>query len=559
MPKHINGVYLTCCLFLISFCVNASSVNHFDISKQNIHSLTTMISQKEITCEQVIASTLNRIKKYNLDISRGAAINAFTAINPLALDTARAMDNQFNQTQQLVGALHCVPVIVKDNIDTIDTPSTSGTFALLGSQPIQDAFLVEQLKKAGAIIVGKGNMDELAFGAIGISGRLGRTGNAFDPTQNPGGSSGGPAAAVSAGFALIGIGTDNSGSIRIPAAFNGIFGLRPSTGLISQSGIFPRGSLDGVAGPLTRSVDDMAIVLSVMSQPDHKKDYQALLTKKSLENMTIGLVKTVAKQDVYHDMPEDIHQKVQTFLQQLKTLGANIKSIDFPEFIIERDNNMAGEVEEINAYLNSFPSTRKSYDDICLSRRTMINIKDCLKHIKSTAVKGSEPYKNTLQMFDKNRAYVQQLMQKNNIDVLIAPISTKGTATYDVLSINTWKLPLSSNSGLPALAMTIGYSNEKPFMPISMQMIGKYLDEVTLLQIAKIIEKNSQPLRSPDLGNPKDDLMLSNLNIDEMNNFFSLLGMNTFKKFLWYHQAEELTPEIFNAILLNSAKEFVKT
>src|SRR5690606_23277037 len=127
--------------------------------------------------------------------------------------------------------LHCIPVILKDNIDSYDTTTTAGSYALLGNQPAQDAFLVAELRKAGAIILGKGGMDEFARGIIGINSRNGRIGNAYEPNKNPGGSSGGVGAAISANFVMIGMGTDNSGSVRIPAVFNGLVGLRPSTGL----------------------------------------------------------------------------------------------------------------------------------------------------------------------------------------------------------------------------------------------------------------------------------------------------------------------------------------
>jgi amidase len=556
---------------LSCYCSHAlaahTKAKSFDVTQATIPSIHRAITRQKLTCENLIATYLQRIKTYNLATSRGGAINAFVSINPLAFDQARALDRQFAQSHQLVGSLHCIPVVVKDNIDTTDTPTTSGSLALLGSQPIQDAFLVAQLKKAGAIILGKGTMDELAFGGIGISGHSGRTGNAYNPTQSPGGSSGGPAAAVSASFALVGIGTDNSGSIRIPAAFNGIYGLRPSMGLVSQSGIFPRGNLDGIAGPLTRHVEDMAIVLSVIAQPNkHDKrtlnrpvthDYQAQLSKKtSLNNIHIGVVKSVAENSIYKNTTTETALLQNNFLQLLKKQGAHLKEIDLPEFLTDRKNNMAGEVEQINRYLASFPSTRTSYTDICQSKRTLINHDYCLNHIQETAPQSSRAYTNTLKMFAQNKKYIEKVMQDNNLDVLLAPISAKGKADYDMLAVNTWQLPLSSNSGLPAIAINIGFSKDKIPMPVGMQFIGRSFDEITLLHIAQILEKNSLPLPLPNLGNPSLDPLLNNLSIAEMNNFFTLLGMNTFKQFLFYHRADSLTPTIFNAILLKTRNEF---
>jgi amidase len=134
------------------------------------------------------------------------------------------------------------------------------------TDPIDDAFIVDKIRKAGAITLATRSMDELASGIK--SSRTGRTGNAYDSAQNPGGSSSGLAVSVSANFAMLGVGSDNSGSVRIPAAFNGIVGLRPSTGLISQHGIFPRGNMDGTAGPLARTVSDLASLLDVIAKQD---------------------------------------------------------------------------------------------------------------------------------------------------------------------------------------------------------------------------------------------------------------------------------------------------
>lgn len=162
---------------------------------------------------------LTRIQSYDMNLNRDAPINAFVALNPNAIVEAKHLDKQYQKTGQFKGMMHCVPVIVKDNIDTVDTSSTSGSLALLGSQPNQGAFLVQKLRNAGAIIIGKGSIDEFASGMSGRSSKSGRVGNAYDPAVNSGGSSAGVGAGVSANFAMVGIGTDNSGSIRIPATY----------------------------------------------------------------------------------------------------------------------------------------------------------------------------------------------------------------------------------------------------------------------------------------------------------------------------------------------------
>ena len=245
--------------------------------------------------------------------------------------------------------------------------------------------------------------------------------------ENPGGSSAGPAAAVSANFAMIGIGTDNSGSVRMPAVFNGIYGLRPSTGLISQTGIFPRGNLDGVAGPLARNVKDLAIALSVIAaKPDlqdvktihvpRTQSYTKFLNPNYIKGKRIGVIQSVATVKPFLSDSKKTQKIFQQALDQFKRLGAILVNVSLPKFDTNRANNMAGEIQDINQYLSSFPSTSKNFADICESGRTQTfaGIKGCLKHIKDTAKKNSQVYHAVLRMFLKNRKYVEAIMRKNH-------------------------------------------------------------------------------------------------------------------------------------------------
>ncbi len=545
---------------------NAKSIS-YDISNATIASIENAIKTRQTSCEGIIKSYLMRIEKYNLDTSRGAAINAFTSLNPSVMSEAKQLDKSFRETGKLVGPLHCVPIVVKDNIDTYDSTSTSGSLAMLGSQPNKDAFLVSKMREAGGIIIGKGTMDEFASGMSGISSRSGRTGNAYDPVENPGGSSAGPAAAVSANFAVVGIGTDNSGSVRVPAAFNGIYGLRPSTGLISQSGIFPRGNLDGVAGPLTRSIEDMATVLAVIAKPDMNdkqtlkhsliKSYSKLLDKKNLKGLRFGIIRSGANFYPFKHAPKEIQDLFATFFSNLKTEGASLIDIDLPDFNANRKDNMAGEIQQINQYLSSFPSTRKDFIDICTSGRTKIfgDEKECLDHIKETADINSSAYKNAELMFKSNREYVTNLMKKYNLDALLIPITSQGKATYDATTVNTWQLPISSNSGLPSIVVNAGYTHGKSPMPVGMEIIGKFYDEAELLQIAKVIENETPPKIQPAIDKAISKKNSDSFSIAKYNNLLTKIGYNSYVGFLQQNKPEKLTPSIFNKILTKSLEE----
>lgn len=557
-------------LLLITLFFNRNSfsqqqnVYQPQLESATIRSIHHAIQNHQFTCFDLVTTYIDRIKKYNLSTKKFAPINAWSEINPSAIVQAQQLDASFKNTGLLSGPLHCIPVILKDNIDSFDTTTTSGSYALLGSQPVRDSFLVEKLRKAGAIILGKSGMDEFAWGMIGISSRSGRIGNAFNPNKNPGGSSGGSAAAVSASFALLGIGTDNSGSVRIPAAFHGLVGLRPSTGLISQQGIFPMGNLDGTAGPIARTTEDLAILLDIIAKPDlhdpktldipRVKTYKEFLKMDGLTNKRIGIVHNVNNIDTFDKMPSYILKIVQKATQNMQKMGATLIDIDLPLFNNDRKNNQAGEVQDVNEYLASFPSTRKNFQDICESNRTRNfgTKKDCLHFIKNMASKSSKSYQQAQSIFAKNKIYVQKIMKRDKLDALLIPISTHGTATYDEMTVNTWRAPVSSNSGLPSISINIGYSDD---MPIGIELVGKQFHEGTLIEIAYAYEKHTSNKISPTM--PEENPKLLNLSIPELNNLFTLLGKNAYEEVLMHSKdtndkASELTPEKFQKITVDT-------
>ena len=204
----------------------------FEVAEKSLSDLARAMSAGEVTSHQLTEQYLARIDAYD---KRGPAVNAMIAINPRALADADALDRE-RSARGSRGPLHGIPVVVKDNYDTLDMPTTAGSRALEGSMSGRDAFQVRQLRAAGAVIVGKTNLHEFARGITTISSLGGQTRNPYDPTRNPGGSSGGTGAAVAANFAAAGLGSDTCGSIRYPSAENSLVGLRPTMGLSSRAG-----------------------------------------------------------------------------------------------------------------------------------------------------------------------------------------------------------------------------------------------------------------------------------------------------------------------------------
>lgn len=542
-----------------------------DLESVTINSIHNAIQNHQISCFNLVSLYIERIKKFNLSVKNHPPINAFSELNTSALIQSHQLDTYFTQNNRLSGPLHCIPIVLKDNIDSFDTTTTSGSYALLGNQPVHDAFLVRKLRNAGAIILGKGSMDEFAWGMFGISSRSGRIGNVYDPSKNPGGSSGGSAAAVSASFALLGIGTDNSGSVRIPAAFHGLVGLRPSTGLISQQGIFPMGSLDGTAGPIARTTKELAILLDVIARPDQNdpktlgihrvKTYTEFLNIDGLANKRIAIVHSVNGINTFEKMPPDIKKIMLNAIKDMKKMGATIIDTNLPLFNNERNNNQAGEINDVNEYLASFPATRSNFRDICESNRTRNfgTIKNCIHFINNTASKSSSSYHQAEEIFAKNKIYIQQVMKKNNLDALLIPITTQGTATYDGMTVNTWRAPVSSNSGLPSINFNIGYAGDK-HMPVGIELVGKQFHEGTLIEIAYAYEMQAPKKINPVM--PEENTALSNLSVPELNNLFTLLGKNAYEEVLIFNKdsndiTSELTAERFRKITMDTIEKFM--
>ena len=538
----------------------------FVLEEATIQSVHVAIKQHTITCEQLINLYIDRIKKYNLSVDETAPINAIAKINVNVIDQARELDRIYAKGQ-MAGPLHCIPVLLKDNIDSYDSPSISGSLSLLGNQPTQDAFLTKKLRDAGAVILGKSTMDEFAAGVAGISGANGRTGNVYDTSKNSGGSSGGSAVAVSANFVMIGIGTDNSGSIRIPAAFNGIFGLRPSTGLISQRGIFPRGNMDSVAGPLTRNVEDLAILLDVIAQPDNfdkktlrisrPKTYTAYLKTNSFQGKRIGVVQTLGKLDTFKDMPSETRTIFQNSLMKIQEMGATIiPDINLTGFNLESKLNQAGEREDVNAYLAAYPAVKKDYYAICESNRTRVfgTSMECLEFIRSFPKKFGTEYRKALKMFEANDHYIEKTMNQYHLDALLIPVSSTGSATY--ISKSMMSEALASNAGLPAIALNGGYTHDH--MPVGIELIGKRFSEGELIGMAYAYEKHSLPRERPIM--PEMSTRFDKFDIPHYNNLLMLIGYDTYKKILAQSAPgkfyQSLTPEKFRIIVENNIDLF---
>ena len=308
----------------------------FNLQEASVSSINRAFDAGALTSEELVQLYLNRIEAYD---DAGPALNSLITVNPNALQTAAALDLERQATGPR-SILHGIPVILKDNFDTFDLPTTGGSVALQGSIPPDDAYVVKQLRDAGAIILAKANLDEWAHGGApggGYSSVGGQTKNPYNLNRGPAGSSGGPGAAIAANFGTIGLGTDTGGSIRGPAAANGLVGIKPTLGLTSRDGIIPFSLTLDTGGPLTRTVTDAAITLGFMTGIDPNDpvtkesegkfftDYTQFLDKDALQGARIGVVRD------FFGRNSEIDQAIEQAIAEIKALGATVvESVTFP-------------------------------------------------------------------------------------------------------------------------------------------------------------------------------------------------------------------------------------
>jgi Asp-tRNA(Asn)/Glu-tRNA(Gln) amidotransferase A subunit family amidase len=292
-----------------------------------IPQLQAALAAETITSKDLVGAYLARINAYD---QKGPALNAISVINSRSLDEAAAMDAE-RRAGKTRGPLHGIPVILKDNYETAGMQTAAGSRSLAGFVPRDDATVVKKLRAAGAIVIAKSNMQEFARGITTLGSLFGATRNPYALDRNPGGSSGGTGAAIAANFAAVGMGTDSCGSIRIPAAFNSLVGIRGTQGLASRSGIIPLSNTVDFGGPIGRTVTDIAIVLDAIvgydptdaqtaaSVTNIPRSYTDFLQLNGLRGARIGLLT-----DLFALDPTDaeVASAVRSAINEMKGQGA---------------------------------------------------------------------------------------------------------------------------------------------------------------------------------------------------------------------------------------------
>lgn len=481
------------------------------VVEATIGDLQKGMSEGRVTALGLTRAYLARIAAYD---QKGPALNAMIRVNPAAERDAAAMDAE-RRAGKVRGPLHGIPIILKDNFNTADMPTTGSTLALASFVPREDAFLVRRLREAGAIIVGKSNLHELAAGITSVSSMGGQTRNPYDPRRCPGGSSGGTGAAIAASFAVVGWGSDTCGSIRIPAAYGSLYGLRPTSGLVSRNGVIPLSHTQDVIGPLARTVTDLAIALDfTVGRDTADAATQALdgrqlprfvesLNEDALRGKRLGILRNYMT-----GTDGDIADSIRATARAMGALGAEVIDVTVPELdsLLARSGVIPFEFKwDLMDFLVKFPGAPvNSLRDI-IDRGLHHEALDATFRTRdSVQTRDSEAYRAALAKQGALRVRLVALFDSLRLDALIYPTMQRRPVLVGEAQPGT-TCSLSSHSGLPALSLPAGFTNDG--LPVGLELMGKPFDDANLVAMAYAFEQSAggvrrrAPLTTPVLQN----------------------------------------------------------
>jgi Asp-tRNA(Asn)/Glu-tRNA(Gln) amidotransferase A subunit family amidase len=484
----------------------------FDPYEASILELQLAMATGKLTARALTEYYLARIDRYD---QRGPALNSMAFLNENALAEADRLDSE-RVSSGPRGPLHGIPVVVKDNYETLGMPTTAGSRLLHGFQPEHDAYLVERLKAAGAIILGKTNMHEFAYGITSQGSAFGAVKNPYDPTRNPGGSSGGTGAAVAANFAAVGMGSDTCGSIRIPAAHNNLVGLRGTQGLASRRGIVPLSHTQDIGGPIARSVTDLALVLdaTVGFDPEDPQTAQSVdhvppsyldgLSPGALAGKRIGVVEDLL---LFDHEDSEVVAVIGRATAELGAAGAELVRVRFSNldailnveptgfFVLAHDFKT-----DINAYLGKHPDAPvQSLTEILASGDYDRSIDEVLRVSESMGPDSEPLYRSALAQRQLIREAVLSAMAEQNLDALAYPtIRRKAAPLYEPQDGSNCQL--SAKSGLPAVSMPAGFTEDG--LPVGLELLGRAWSESELLAMAYAFEQVAGHRVPPPLLGP---------------------------------------------------------
>jgi Asp-tRNA(Asn)/Glu-tRNA(Gln) amidotransferase A subunit family amidase len=477
-----------------------------------IAELQRAMLEKRLSATQLVQAYLARIEAYD---KRGPAFNAITIVNPQALQRAAELDAELGRTGRLSGALHGIPVIVKDNYDTADLPTAAGSRSLADVLPPDDAHMVRRLKEAGAIVLAKSNMAEFAFSPYETVGSFlpGYTFNPYALNRVPAGSSGGTAAAVAANLAAVGLGTDTGNSIRGPSSHTALVGIRPTLGLTSRDGIVPLYLERDVGGPMTRTVEDAARVLDAVAGVDpadtataHARGripptYTAALDSGALRGARVGVVR---RYTTTRTADSAVVARFDAALRDLERAGATVVDpVELPFLDTIRGSLCSSFRADLESYLRTRPGAPQTLQEIIESRRFHVTVENRLTSLARDTLAGApDRCRTAADSRARFRARLSGTLREHRLDALVYPTwSNPPRLVGDLTSPHgDNNQVLAPWSGFPAITVPMGYVQQT--LPVGLQFLGDAWTEPRLIALAYAYEQATRHRRPPATAPP---------------------------------------------------------
>ncbi|MCR8844943.1 amidase family protein [Paenibacillus sp. SC116] len=505
----------------------------FDPFEKSINEVSYALNSNQTTSEELVEYYLKRIEAFD---DQGPAINSITIVNDNALEQAKALDAE-RKAKGPRSELHGIPFVVKDNFDVVGMPTTAGSVALKNEYPNKNSFVVQKLIDAGAIVIGKTNMSELAasYGRLGYSSFGGQTLNPYNLNRDASGSSSGSAAAVAANFAVFGLGTDTSGSVRGPAHTTSLVGIRPTMGLTSRTGVVPSSLSLDVTGPMARSVEDASMVLTAMAGKDkadkatkhanrHVRDYAKSLNANALKHARIGVAT-----DFFGDNAE-VDAVTNQAIAQMQSMGTEVVPVTFSEQTQYLWTPILGPIDsaefksQFETYLSTLPAGGpKTLQEVIaiLESPEVLNSATPANPARVEGLKAALEKANTLNSKEykkivkrevpKTREEIEDIMDDYDLDAIVFPtMSCPASNTFDKVdptyvcnAYDTYAAGyMASATGFPEVTVPAG--TVEAGMPVGISFFGTAFSEQTLLNLAYSFEQATHartvPVHTPNLN-----------------------------------------------------------
>lgn len=493
-------------------------VKAFELEEATIAGIHRAFRATQLCARELVDSYLARIKALD---QRGPRLNSVVRVNPQARAQAVALDQTYAKTRKFHGPLHGIPVLLKDNIDTLDVPTTYGSIAFADYQPHSAATVVQKLRAAGAIILGKTTLPDFATSWWAYSSMSGETRNPYDLARDPGGSSAGTGAAIAANLATIGLGTDCGGSIRVPASCNNLVGIRSTPGLISRAGASTLVFYQDTIGPMARTVRDAVTTFESLTGFDSAdsltvhaeiagapRRYATALDSQGLKRARLGLVTNALGSD-RDPFAAPVNTVVSAAVARIQRAGGTVLPIEIPnlmQHVVATSMYVNCSKRDINAFLAARPDA---------PLRTLNQIYELKKYhpmldLIDACVTGPELpeydplYFRRLAAREEFQRVVLNLMAQHKLDALIFPDIQVVPPTRKQLNTRVWttltfptNTLIASQTWLPAISVPAGFTDNG--LPVGLEIMARPYAEATMFRLAYGFEQAEPQRRKPSL------------------------------------------------------------